>query len=166
MPLWAEPRNDGVSLVTGVALLEPQVVLLVFRPILWWDAVNLNPEVLRPSRPAKVWSPAEEESMFRNVSWELTARPMNWKGVSSWDPHSLLFFVVICPGSCPGVIRQEHPLVIQSTLVPHLHLNSPLWERISSALFLDAIFDRSKGEGRKPEDGEFITKRLDHLKRD
>lgn len=101
------------------------------------------------SRPAKVWSPAEEESMFRNVSRVNCQAYELWKGVSSWDPHSLLFFGGhLSRGAAQGVIRQEHPLVIQSTLVL-IYTWTPLFYEISSALFLDAILDRSKGEGRK-----------------
>lgn len=72
-------------------------------------------------------------------------------------------------GSClrshsqASISDPEHPS-------SHLHWNSLFYE-ISSALFLDAILDRSKEKGGNPEDGEFKArvsrsskKRLDQLK--
>lgn len=87
------------------------------------------------SRPAKVWSPAEEESMFRNFS------RVNCQGLWTLEVEchhhethtACCSSVVICPGSCPGshsagasISDPEHPS-------SHLHLNSPLlWDLIGS----------------------------------
>ena len=74
--------------------------------------------------------------------------------------------VVICPGSRPGnhssavsIKGPEHPS-------SHLHPNSPPLRRSHRLCSQVPFWREARGrKGGNPEDGEFIPKRLDHLKR-
>lgn len=98
---------------------------------------------------------------------ELNARPMDFGNECHHEtPLASRSSVVICPGSHPGnhssaasIKGPEHPS-------SHLYPNSPPLRRSHRLCSQMPFWREARGrKGGNPEDGEFIPKRLGHLKR-